>query len=85
MGLRDMLVSVPVELSSDHGEIMALTTSAECVSECVSYSLIQAKLGWDKSRSQRAIDVLMGEGMCWVDQGHGGEDTYWFPSLSTKL
>ena len=37
-------------------------------------------LGWDADRSKRALELLLGKGMVWLDL-HRGESSYFFPSL----
>ena len=35
-------------------------------------------LGWNSERSHRALELLLGKGMVWLDE-HRGEKIYWFP------
>ena len=41
---------------------------------------------WDCARSQRAINLLIGEGLAWIDNQNPDEETlYWIPSIYSSL
>lgn len=35
---------------------------------------------WSEYRTKQALERLIGEGMCWIDE-QSEEVSYWFPSL----
>lgn len=79
-----MVVSVPLELSSDHSTILEV---AQGKASHVSMSQIITQLKWEEQRVKIALDLMMQGGMVWVDEQGGkeggteGEPVYWFPSL----
>lgn len=76
-----MIVSVPTELDSDHMEVMKIAQQ-ESVSSCgmVTAADIQQETGWDEDRINRALDLLLGKGMAWLDV-YKGQQMFWFPSI----
>ena len=78
VGKSDMIVSVPTELDQDHMEIMTL--AQEEGQGCVTHDDVQQKLRWSKDRTERALTLLLQEGMAWKDDYHG-ISFYWFPSV----
>ena len=71
-----MIQSVPKQLSGDHTSIILLAQQ-KCF---VTVEEISAELSWDSERINRALDVLLQEGMIWIDQTQ--ESTkYWIPTL----
>ena len=83
VGKRNMVVSVPLELSEDHTVVLKLAEDKSLSTlGVVSASLLIQKQGWDKERAARALALLVREGMAWIDdQAPGGERHYWFPSI----
>ncbi|RLN27220.1 hypothetical protein BBJ28_00009509 [Nothophytophthora sp. Chile5] len=61
---RTMIVTVPVVLSPDHSTILAL---AQNTGGMVNVSILARELQWDKKRSMLALNVLLREGMTWID------------------
>jgi hypothetical protein len=42
-------------------------------------------LSWKKERVKAVVDLMLGEGMIWLDrQDESGDDVYYFPSLFFK-
>lgn len=84
VGSSCMIVSVPMELDNDHMEIMKLAHREGelkrdgCTIGVVTVKEIMSHMGWDSERTNRAIDILLGNGMAWLDV-HSGEKRYWFP------
>ena len=78
----DMIVSVPTELDNDHMEIMTLTAAQDGGGNrgCVTVEDVQQQLRWETDRVERAISLLLEEGMAWKDEYHG-ISFYWFPSV----
>eukprot|EP00536_Pseudo-nitzschia_multiseries_P009437 jgi/Psemu1/200667/e_gw1.262.67.1 len=77
VGLSDMIVSVPTELDNDHMEIMTLAQDGR---GCVTVDDVKQQLRWTEDRVERALTLLMHEGMAWKDDYHG-ISFYWFPSV----
>jgi hypothetical protein len=42
--------------------------------------MVEGITGWDRDRVKRALDLLLAEGMAWIDH-YNGEELYWFPSV----
>lgn len=76
VGSSTMIVSVPTELDNDHMEVMGLAKEMQCVT----IEQLIDTTGWSRARAQRALDLLMQEGMAWLDRWEGLE-FYWFPSI----
>ena len=77
VGASDMIVSVPTELDNDHMEIMTLAQDGK---GCVTVDEVQQRLSWSEDRVERALTLLLHEGMAWKDDFHG-ISFYWFPSV----
>eukprot|EP01133_Synstelium_polycarpum_P020200 gene20200-24222_t len=72
------LQSVPCELNKDHTDVLI---NAQSRGGVTSVSALK-KMGWDEQRIKNVIDVLLNEGIAWIDdQGENKELLYWFPSL----
>ncbi len=54
-----------MELSQDHSSILVLAQETKGI---VTATLLGEKLGWDIDRSVIALNVLMREGMVWIDE-----------------
>lgn len=74
---RVFVLSVPLELSSDHTALLAL---AGRTGGSLSVSQLVSALGWTRERAQRSCERLVTEGLAWVDDG-GDERSFWIPSL----
>jgi len=77
VGKSEMIVSVPTELDQDHMEIMSLAQDGQ---GCVTADDVMQQLKWSSDRAERAITLLLQEGMAWKDEYHG-ISFYWFPSV----
>lgn len=75
VGMTQMIVSVPTELDQDHTEVMTLAQESN---GCVTVEQVMKSKQWNKDRAERALNLLLGEGMAWLDQ-YRGESFYWFP------
>jgi len=90
VGNSCMIVSVPMELDNDHMEIMKLAQRdvdekndndfriENNLGGAVTCRKIMEATGWDANRTTRAIDILLSNGMAWLDI-HDGKKSYWFP------
>ena len=90
----EMIVSVPTELDHDHMEIMTLAAADRHREEgqhqhtpekvrtigCITVEDVYQHLKWTTERTDRAITLLLNEGMAWKDEYHGIA-FYWFPSI----
>jgi len=86
VGSTRMVLSVPTELDNDHVQVIqcAQTVFAER-REGISFDQVremtQAETQqWNDDRVKRALDLLLAEGMAWLDRFNGHE-YYWFPSV----
>jgi ESCRT-II complex subunit VPS22 len=81
VGSSTMVVSVPTELDNDHMQIM---TAAQEHGEGVTIDIVMESTGWNRQRAERAIELLLQEGMAWLDE-YKGVSYYWFTSLWQEL
>ncbi|CAI2180134.1 14391_t:CDS:2 [Funneliformis geosporum] len=76
IGDRKMVRSVPRELNKDQSDILLLAQKRGYVTK----DLITVELCWENERIKDAIDTLLIDGLCWIDeQVHPPE--YWVPSF----
>lgn len=81
VGKSDMIVSVPTELDQDHVEVMNLAAMDVGAGQgCVTVDDVTQQLNWSRDRADRALSLLLQEGMAWQDNFHGIL-YYWFPSV----
>lgn len=78
VGKSIMVISVPTELDNDHMQIMTAASAYQDTGLTIDQVMYTTK--WSKDRTQRAIDLLLQQGMAWIDT-YQGENYYWFPSL----
>jgi hypothetical protein len=71
------IVSVPSEISADHSLVIGL---AQDNSGYVTKQIIAGSCGWAETRINRALLLLLQEGMVWVDD-QCEHRRYYFPSL----
>jgi hypothetical protein len=74
-----MIVSVPEELDNDH--MLVMNSAGQ--NGMVTVGQLKEALEWDEERATRALDLLLGKGMVWLDD-YKGINSYWFPSLWKK-
>ncbi len=74
-----MVMSVPTELDNDHVQVI------QCAQEVyaqerqgISAEKAREMTKWNGDRVKRALDLLLAEGMAWLDR-YNGEEYYWFP------
>lgn len=79
VGASKMIVSVPQELDSDHMHVMAVAAAGDTPGVVDVDGLVEAS-EWTWSRAERALELLLQQGMAWLDRHHG-IDRYWFPSI----
>ncbi|ORX58027.1 winged helix DNA-binding domain-containing protein [Hesseltinella vesiculosa] len=81
IGEKKMVRSVPKELDKDQTGLLILAQK----NGYVNVSLIQKELRWDMPRIEKGLDLLLLDGLVWVDQqGQGGYD-YWVVSYFAML
>nr|CAG8541582.1 6971_t:CDS:2 [Entrophospora candida] len=76
IGVQKMVRSVPRELNKDQSDILLLAQSRGFVTK----DLIRIELGWRMERIDDAIDTLLADGLCWIDD-HANPYEYWIPSF----
>ena len=83
-GNKKMVQSVPCELNSDHTTVMVLAQDTGFVTA----SILKKELAWDEARVAAVMDLLVREGMAWVDDQYTSpatgaqERAFWFPALA---
>lgn len=81
VGKAILIVSVPEELDDDHMRVMNVAKDDHHGPYgVVTTGDMSRAIGWDEDRSNRALELLLGKGMVWLDVCRG-EKKYWFPSL----
>lgn len=93
VGKSSMVVSVPAELDSDHMSIMAIASSCNADDDFdasssssnsagtgITVDQVREATGWSRDRVNRALELLLQQGMAWLDEYHGIK-YYWFPSI----
>lgn len=79
VGKRQLVLSVPYEMSTDNSTVLAAAEGKGYVTA----SELMASQRWDEGRAKRCLDSLLREGMAWLD-GQAAEPTYWFPSIRRR-
>lgn len=78
-GAKSMVVSVPVELNRDHS---ALLHASQQHGGFVTLTMMAGGMHrWSTARTERALQTLLDQGMCWIDRHPGEETRYFFPSV----
>ncbi|KAF9533432.1 EAP30/Vps36 family-domain-containing protein [Crepidotus variabilis] len=78
IGGSKMVRSVPKELDEDQAAILAV--AREEGGRVIEDHLIQKK-GWIRERARAALEnMLLGDGICWLDDQAEGSRAYWVPS-----
>jgi ESCRT-II complex subunit VPS22 len=77
VGSSTMIVSVPTELDNDHMEVL---TVAQMLETGIMVEDVQQATSWGQDRVERALELLLQQGMAWLDECKG-ETYYWFPSV----
>jgi ESCRT-II complex subunit VPS22 len=72
------IVSVPAELDQDHFEVLTLAQAKADSHGQVTLNDIIQQTRWGRERALRAINLLLSEGMAWLDV-HQDTTYYWFP------
>jgi len=74
-----MIVSVPTELDNDHMEVMGSAMRHGRGEVCVED--LSKDTGWDTERVKRSLNLLLAEGIAWLDVDKDSVERYWFPSV----
>lgn len=77
-----MVQSVPGELSMDQTAVLKLLSGSG--KPYITFSSLKEQLNWEATRATNAINQMVAEGLCWVDNQHDSEKSYWFPSMFTE-
>lgn len=76
-----MVISVPTELDNDHMQILSIAQQHGSCDSGITIDELQCKTNWNSTtRVQRAMDLLLQEGMAWIDV-YKGDTYYWFTSI----
>jgi ESCRT-II complex subunit VPS22 len=81
VGKSTMIVSVPTELDNDHMEVMKIAQDHQ--GRVTVQNIKDITITWHEDRIQRALDLLLSQGMSWMDtpSRHSNDVIYWFPSI----
>jgi ESCRT-II complex subunit VPS22 len=77
LGSKIMVVSVPCELNRDHSAILELAQKHD---GHVSLTQVANELQWPRTRMDTVLNMLLEEGMVWVDNLADSPE-YWLPSM----
>ncbi|GKY97890.1 hypothetical protein MPSEU_000747000 [Mayamaea pseudoterrestris] len=87
VGSTTLVISVPMELDQDHMTVLELATrdgngnlDGGGGGAKVTSHQVQQDAGWSKERADRVLEMLLQQGMVWLDD-YKGELYYWFPSV----
>lgn len=80
VGKSTMIISVPQELDNDHMEVMATATNYQTSTRGITVDDVMQNNGWDRERAQRGLDLLLTEGIAWLDE-YRGVLYYWVSSV----
>lgn len=72
LGTSQFIVSVPLELNTDHHQLITRATETGYVNKAMAPD-------WSEIRFQTAVDKLLREGLAWLDDGPEGK-WYWIPA-----
>jgi ESCRT-II complex subunit VPS22 len=78
VGSSTMIISVPTELDNDHMEVLTVAQNNPMTGITVDH--VEQATGWNRDRIERALELLLQQGMAWLDE-YRGESYYWFPSV----
>lgn len=78
VGKSVMVICVPTELDNDHMQVMTAASAYKETGLTIEQVMYTTK--WSKERVQRAMDLLLQEGMAWLDV-YQGQESYYFPSI----
>eukprot|EP00474_Spongospora_subterranea_P009496 CRZ09954.1 hypothetical protein [Spongospora subterranea] len=73
-----MILSVPIEFNKDHTDVLEIAQQNQ---GHISISGLCSALSWPAVRSEKVIELMMENGIAWVDQCDLKQFEYWFPSL----
>lgn len=77
-----MVQSVPGELSMDQNIILQRTSNAG--RSYISILDLVINMKWEEQRAKKVLDLLVQEGIAWIDKQDSEGDVYWFPSFFTE-
>jgi ESCRT-II complex subunit VPS22 len=80
VGKSTMIISVPQELDNDHMQVMAVATDHQTSTQGITVDDVTVNTGWDRERAQRGLDLLLTEGIAWLDE-YQGVSYYWLSSV----
>lgn len=77
-----LVQSVPGELSMDQSIVLQKTSNTG--KSYITISELNADLMWEQHRAKKVLELLVQEGIAWIDKQAGEEYYYWFPSFFTE-
>lgn len=79
IGGKQFIRSIPKELNTDQSTVLEVLQ----LLGCVTISLLQVNLNWDKARASTVIEDLLADSLVWVDK-QCSEWEYWSPQNLIK-
>eukprot|EP00484_Ammonia_sp_Unknown_P023652 CAMPEP_0197027536 /NCGR_PEP_ID=MMETSP1384-20130603/7434_1 /TAXON_ID=29189 /ORGANISM="Ammonia sp." /LENGTH=242 /DNA_ID=CAMNT_0042456397 /DNA_START=40 /DNA_END=768 /DNA_ORIENTATION=- len=80
IGRREMVKSVPMEFNRDHTTVLSHCQQ----NACATITQLERKTNWTRQRVEQTLNMMLNEGVAWIDKQGGDEVVYWFPSLWQK-
>lgn len=77
-----LIQSVPGELSMDQSVV--LQTTSNLGKSYITISELNNTLKWEHHRAKKVLELLVQEGIAWIDKQSESEYYYWFPSFFTE-
>jgi len=77
IGSKKMVQSVPCELNTDHTTVLLIAQDKGYVEVLE----LEKELLWPADRIVNTLDLLLKQGIAWIDVPNVGKQLYWFPSL----
>lgn len=73
LGSKQMIRSVPKELSSDQSSVLEVM---QLIGGFATVSMLQLNLGWERARAYAILQDLTVDGLAWIDR-QVAEPEYW--------
>ena len=76
VGSRQMIRSIPKELSTDQSTVLETIQ----IFEPITCSMIVDNLGWEQERAETVLQDLLADSLLWIDE-QCPESEYWLPPV----
>ncbi|KAJ1927721.1 ESCRT II complex subunit Dot2 [Tieghemiomyces parasiticus] len=75
IGTKKLVRSIPREFNTDQAQVLSLAQDASYVT----VDVIADKAGWTGERITSVLEMMLRDGLCWIDT-QGPETRYYFPT-----